>query len=271
MKKVLTVVAGIIAGSFAMAQTHSPANVSQFKHMKKKVLFVVTSHDTKGSTGQKTGYYLSEVAHPWHVLTKAGYEVDFASLKGGQPPVDGVNLNDPINKAFVEDQTYQDKINHSMKPSQVKVAEYVAIFYAGGHGTMWDFADNLEIAGIASEVYENGGAIAAVCHGPAGLVNVKLSNGKYLVDGKRVNSFTNEEETAVKLETVVPFLLESKLIERGAMFEKAGLWQEKVVVDGRLVTGQNPASATKVGEALLKVLQTQVDLVPMVETGDSDN
>lgn len=255
MRKLLTVIAGIIAGGFAMAQNHSPAPSLSSKKMNKKVLFVVTSHDTKGSTGQKTGYYLSEVAHPWHVLTEAGYEIDFVSPKGGQPPVDGVNLNDPVNKAFVENQKYQEKINHSLKPEQVNAADYAAIFYAGGHGTMWDFADNTEIADIAASIYENGGAVGAVCHGPAGLVNVKLGNGKYLVDGKRVNSFTNEEETAVKLETVVPFLLETQLIERGAKFEKAGLWQEKVVVDGRLVTGQNPASATKVGEELLKVLQ----------------
>ena len=239
-----------------MAQTHSPAQPLTSKKMNKKVLFVVTSHGTKGTTGQKTGYYLSEVAHPWHVLTEAGYEIDFVSPKGGEPPVDGVNLNDPVNKAFVENRHYQDKINRSMKPEQVKASEYTAIFYAGGHGTMWDFADNTAIADIAASIYENGGAVGAVCHGPAGLVNIKLVDGRYLVDGKRVNSFTNEEETAVKLETVVPFLLESKLIERGAKFEKAGLWQEKVVVDGRLVTGQNPASATKVGEELLKILQT---------------
>ncbi len=225
------------------------------KKMSKKILFVVTSHATKGSTGQPTGYYLAEVAHPWHVLKNAGYEIDFVSPQGGKPPVDGYNLNDSVNKEFVENQVYQNKINNSMKPADVKAADYTAIFYAGGHGTMWDFADNIEIANIATKVYENGGAVAAVCHGPAGLVNVKLTNGKYLVDGKKINGFTNEEEIAVKLENVVPFMLETKLIERGAIFEKAGLWQEKVVTDQRVITGQNPASAKKVGEALLKVLQ----------------
>ncbi|MBO0931433.1 DJ-1/PfpI family protein [Fibrella aquatilis] len=223
--------------------------------MKKNVLFVVTSHDKKGSTGQPTGYYLAEVAHPWAVLTKAGYTIHFVSPQGGTPPVDGYNLNDPINKAFVDDATAQAGINASLTPAQVNLDQYAAILYAGGHGTMWDFADNTELARIAARIYENGGAVAAVCHGPAGLVNIKLSDGRYLVDGKRVNAFTNEEEIAVKLETVVPFLLESKLIERGAKFEKAGLWQPKVVVDGRLVTGQNPASATSVAEALLQVLQ----------------
>jgi putative intracellular protease/amidase len=232
------------------------AQTQKLKNMKKKILFVVTSHSKKGSTGQPTGYYLGEVSHAWEVLKNGGYEIDFVSPQGGKPPVDGINLNDAANKAFVEDTFYQNKINHSMKPADVKVADYAAIYYAGGHGTMWDFPDNVTLAAIAAAIYENGGAVAAVCHGPAGLVNIKLSNGKYLVDGKKINSFTNEEETAVKLENVVPFLLESKLIERGASFEKAGLWQEKVVTDKRLITGQNPASAKKAGEELLKVLGT---------------
>jgi putative intracellular protease/amidase len=237
--------------------TKQNAFTQKQKTMKQKVLFVVTSHATKGSTGQPTGYYLSEVSHPWHVLTQAGYEIDFVSPLGGQPPADGVNLNDPINKMFVGDAVYQNKINHSMKPADVDPAQYVAIHYAGGHGTMWDFADDTALAKIAAKIYEHNGAVSAVCHGPAGLVNIKLSNGKYLVDGKKLNAFTNEEEIAVKLENVVPFMLETKLIERGAKFEKAGLWQEKVVVDDRLITGQNPASAKKVGEELLKVLQAQ--------------
>ena len=224
--------------------------------MKKKVLFVVTSHDKKGDTGQPTGYYLPEVSHPWQVLKNAGYEIDFVSPKGGKPPAEGVDLSDAANKAFVEDAVYQDKINHSMTPKQVNAADYEAIYFAGGHGTMWDFPDNAGLAALAVNIYEKGGAVSAVCHGPAGLVNARLSDGKYLVEGKRVSAFTNEEEESVKLDKVVPFLLESKLIERGAILEKVGLWQEKVVTDGRLVTGQNPASAKGVGEALLQVLQT---------------
>jgi putative intracellular protease/amidase len=222
--------------------------------MSKKVLFVVTSHDKKGSTEQPTGYHLMEVAHPWTEFLAAGFEVDFVSPKGGKPPVDGYNLNDSINKSFVENAVYQAKINHSMRPSDVQPSEYAAIYFAGGHGTVWDFPENTELAAIAAKIYENGGTVGAVCHGPAGLVNVKLSDGTYLVAGKKVNSFTNEEETAVKLENVVPFLLETKLIERGAKFEKAGLWQEKVVVDGRLVTGQNPASARKLGVEMVQIL-----------------
>lgn len=238
----------ILTIGFAQAQT------KKSKNMKKKILFVVTSHDKKGSTGEDTGYYLGEVSHPWEVLHKAGYEIDFVSPKGGTPPVDGFDLTDPVNKEFWENQEYKNKIDHSMTPSQVNPKEYSTIFYAGGHGAMWDFADNKELADIASKIYENGGIVSAVCHGPAGLVNIKLNNGKYLVDGKKINAFTNEEESEVKLTDVVPFLLENKLKERGAKFEKSGLWQNHVVTDQRVITGQNPQSAKSVGEAIVKEL-----------------
>ncbi|SEH39229.1 Putative intracellular protease/amidase [Chryseobacterium culicis] len=231
------------------------AQTKKSKNMKKKILFVVTSHDKKGSTGEDTGYYLGEVSHPWEVLHKAGYEIDFVSPKGGTPPVDGFDLKDPVNKEFWENKEYKNKIDHSMTPSQVNPKEYSTIFYAGGHGAMWDFADNKELADIASQIYENGGIVAAVCHGPAGLVNIKLDNGKYLVDGKKINAFTNEEESEVKLTNVVPFLLEDKLKERGAKFEKSGLWQNHVVTDQRVITGQNPQSAKSVGEAIVKELK----------------
>jgi len=225
--------------------------------MKKKILFVVTSHNEKGNTGKKTGFYLSEVAHPWETLVNAGYEIDFVSPAGGKAPVDGFNLEDAVNKKFWNDVVYRRKIEKTMKPSEINPGQYVAIHYAGGHGAMWDFADNVELASIAAKIYENGGIVSAVCHGPAGLVNIKLSNGKYLVEGKKINAFTNEEETAVKLDKVVPFLLESKLMERGAGFEKSGLWQPHVVTDRRVVTGQNPQSAKAVGEAVLKELKDQ--------------
>ena len=231
------------------------AQTSKFKKMEKKILFVVTSHDKKGNTGEPTGYYLGEVSHAWEVLKNAGYEIDFVSPLGGKAPVDGLNLSDYINKLFWEDAKYHNKINNTMKPSDVNVADYAAIYYAGGHGTMWDFPENTELAKIATQIYENNGVVGAVCHGPAGLINIKLSNGKYLVDGKKVNAFTNEEEVAVKLENVVPFMLESKLVERGAIFEKSGMWQVHVTVDNRLVTGQNPQSAKGVGEAILSELK----------------
>jgi putative intracellular protease/amidase len=218
--------------------------------MKKKILFVVTSHDTKGSTGEKTGYYLGEVSHPWKVLKDAGYEIDFVSPKGGNPPVDGFDLSDPENKAFWEDEFYHNKITNTLKPSAVKAADYAAIYYAGGHGAMWDLPGNEEIAKLAADIYQHNGVVAAVCHGPAGLVNIKLKDGSYLVAGKKINGFSNEEEAAVKLTDVVPFLLEEKLKERGGIYEKSAPWQSHVTVDQRLITGQNPQSAKAVGQAL---------------------
>lgn len=221
----------------------------------KKILFVVTSHSEKGNTGEKTGYYLGEVSHPWDVLHSAGYEIDFVSPQGGKAPVDAFDMTDSINKKFWDNDTYRNKIENTKKPSEVNPEEYIAIHYAGGHGAMWDFADNQEISDIATKIYENNGVVSAVCHGPAGIVNIKLSDGTYLVDGKKVNGFTNEEETLVKLENVVPFLLEEKLMDRGAIFEKSEPFTEHVVADQRLVTGQNPQSAHGVGEATLLELQ----------------
>lgn len=230
------------------------ANAQQRKQMKKKILFVVTSHDSKGKTGEKTGYYLGEVSHPWEVLVEAGYEIDFVSPKGGNPPVDGFDLSDPVNKKFWEDKHYHQKITNSLKPSKVNPQDYVAIFYAGGHGAMWDLPNNTELANIASKIYEQNGIVAAVCHGPAGLLNIKLSDGKFLIAGKKVNGFSNEEEELVKLTQVVPFLLENQMKDRGGIYEKSAPWQNHVTVDARLITGQNPQSAKAVGEAIKKAL-----------------
>ncbi|MXN92078.1 type 1 glutamine amidotransferase domain-containing protein [Flavobacterium sp. Sd200] len=252
MKNVIKSVFVLVA---VMVSTVAGAQAKTKKQdMKKKILFVVTSHDKKGTTGEPTGFYLGEVSHPWEVLHKAGYEIDFVSPKGGKAPVDGFDLTDAVNKEFWENKEYRNKIEHTLTPGQVKVKDYAAIYYAGGHGAMWDLADNTELAKIAAAIYEKGGVVGAVCHGPAGLVNIKLSNGKYLVEGKKVSGFTNEEETAVKLEKVVPFLLEDKLKSRGGIYEKSGMWQNHSVADQRLVTGQNPQSAKSVGEGILKEL-----------------
>ncbi|HEX2934706.1 MAG TPA: type 1 glutamine amidotransferase domain-containing protein [Bacteroidales bacterium] len=221
----------------------------------KKILIVVTSNNVKGATGQPTGYYLSEVSHAWDVFVKNGYEVDFVSPKGGEAPGEGLDFSDPVNKAFWDNETYHNKIQHTLKPSEVKPEDYAAIYYAGGHGTMWDLADNKELQEICRRIYENNGVVSAVCHGPVGLLNVKLSDGKYLVEGKKVNTFTDAEEKAVKLDNVVPYLLESEMKKRGVVYESSDLWQAHVAVDDRLVTGQNPASAKGVGEAVVKLLK----------------
>ena len=225
----------------------------------KKVLFVLTSHDQKGNTGEKTGYFLSEAAHPWAVLHDAGYQIDFVSPEGGNPPVDAFNLKDSINKRFWTDSLTHQKLIHTLTPDKVTPEDYAAIFYAGGHGAMWDFPQNQALAKIAAQIYEHGGIIGAVCHGPAALVNIRLADGHYLVDGKKLCGFTNSEERAKHLDKVVPFLLEDKLRQRGGFFEQSAPFQPHVTIDEHLITGQNPASATGVGKAMLKALATLPD------------
>jgi putative intracellular protease/amidase len=220
----------------------------------KKVLIVLTSHDDLGGTGKKTGFYVSETAYPWRVFSQAGYQVDLVSPEGGEPPQDGADRSDPIQKAFLDDAEMSRKLTHTLRPQEVNPRDYAAIFYAGGHGTMWDFPDNAKLAGIARDIYESGGVVSAVCHGPAALVNITLSDGTYLVAGKEVSAFTNEEEAAVGLTRVVPFLLQSALEERGAKHVGGPNFQPQVAVADRLVTGQNPASAGPVAEQVVAVL-----------------
>lgn len=222
----------------------------------KKVLIVVTSHNRMGDTGKPTGYYLPEVTHPYFELSEAGLTIDIASPKGGKAPLDenSRDLSDPQNRKFLEDKNLVSKIENTIPLSEIDPKNYQAVLYAGGHGTMWDFPNTSDIDRISAGIYESGGIVAAVCHGPAALVNTKLSNGKYLVAGKKVSAFSNAEEEAAGLTKVMPFLLESKLKERGALYEKAGLWQEHISVDQRLVTGQNPASAGAVGKAVTQLL-----------------
>lgn len=221
-----------------------------------RALMVVTSHSSLGDTGDSTGYYLAELSHPYSILKENGFRVEVASPAGGKAPMDprSRDLRDPVNKAFLEDAHVLSQLENTIKLGSIDPADYNVVVFAGGHGTMWDFPNNPDIDRIASNVYSRGGVVAAVCHGPAALVNVKLPNGKYLVEGKRVATFTNEEEIAVKLDNVVPFALESRLKERGAIVEKAPDFQEKVVSDGRLITGQNPASAAGVGKAIVSTL-----------------
>jgi putative intracellular protease/amidase/ketosteroid isomerase-like protein len=222
----------------------------------KKILIALTSNDRMGgeSGGLRTGYYLPEVAHPWRVFTDAGYTVDLMSVRGGQPPVDGADLTDPVQRAFVDDPVMSAQLERTPTPEEVDARNYDAILFAGGHGVMWDFPGNSALAALARDVYENGGVVAAVCHGPAGLVDVTLSDGRPLVAGKHVAAFTNDEEAAAGVTDVVPFLLETRLAELGAVHTKAGVFEPHAVTDGRLVTGQNPASAVGVAQRVLVAL-----------------
>jgi putative intracellular protease/amidase len=233
----------------------SGASLKETPVMSHRVLVAVTSHAEKGSSHEPTGAYLAEISHPYAVLREAGFEVDFVSPAGGRVPLDGVDRKDPVNAAFLDDPQALARLHASRRSAEASSAGYDAIFFAGGHGTMWDFPDDAGLQKLASEIYVRGGAVAAVCHGPAGLVNVKVEGGRYLVDGKDVAAFTNEEERAVGLEKIVPFLLSDKLAERGARMHPGPTWKENVVVSERLVTGQNPASAPGVARELVTVLK----------------
>jgi putative intracellular protease/amidase len=225
------------------------------RSLTKKILIGLTSHDDLGGI-RPTGYYLAEAAHPWRVFTEAGYTVDLASTAGGRPPVDGVDLSDPVQRAFTEDPLVETKIADTPRFVDVEADDYDAVLFAGGHGTMWDFPDEPGIGRIARQVYENGGVVAAVCHGPAALVGVTLSDGEPLVAGRQVAAFTNAEEAAAGLTDVMPFLLQTRLEELGAKHTSAPNFQPHVVTDQRLVTGQNPASAAGVAEATLSALNS---------------
>lgn len=222
----------------------------------KPVLFVVTSNGVKGASGIPTGFWLSELTHPLARLEEADIKVEFASIKGGRPPVDGLDLDDAINARYWNDADFSSAISNTQCLGDVDSSRYSAIFFAGGHGTMWDFPESAAVGKITREIYEAGGVVSAVCHGPAALVNVGLSDGSYLVAGKQVAAFTNDEEEEVQATDIVPFLLATTLTERGAIHNPAPNWSANVVVDGRLVTGQNPASAGGVGDALIKLLQS---------------
>ena len=218
------------------------------------VLMVLTSHGTKGATGEATGFYLGELTHPLAELEAAGIGYELASIQGGEPPVDGLDLGDAVNARYWNDGTFRAALRQTRRLGAVDASRYAAIFFAGGHGAMWDFPGNPDVARVTREIYEAGGVVGAVCHGPAALVDVTLGNGAYLVAGKNLSAFTDDEERAVKLDQVVPFLLASTLGQRGAHHHPAPAWSAKVVVDGRLVTGQNPQSAAGVGAAMRELL-----------------
>lgn len=220
-----------------------------------KALIVVTSHGQMGSTGKPTGYYLPEASHPFYELREAGIEIDIASPRGGKAPLDekSRDLTDPLNARLLKEEG--QKLENTLRLSEVDAGKYQAVIFAGGHGTMWDFAKTPSVAAVAEKIYRNGGIVSAVCHGPAALLGLKNPDGSPLVRGKKVAAFTNAEEDAAGLTEVMPFLLETELEKLGATVEKAPLWQKKVMVDGRIVTGQNPASAAGVGEETARLVK----------------
>lgn len=224
-----------------------------FPH-ERKVLFVLTSHGTLGDTGKSTGYTVSEAADPWKVFRAAGWDVHVATTAGGRAPEDGFDPDNETQVAWKNDHHIQRQMAAAPQVEHVNAAIYDVVYLVGGHGTMWDFPGNTHLSDLIAAVYEREGVVAAVCHGPAALTTARLTDGSLLIAGKQVTGFSNAEEKACGLDHVVPFLLEDRLESGGGDYSQAGKWQRHVVTDGRLVTGQNPASATGVAEAAIAAL-----------------
>jgi len=225
-----------------------------------KILMVLTSHDQLGNTGLKTGFWLEEFAAPYFVFRDAGVELTLASPKGGQPPLDpksdAPDKQTPAMTRFKKDQAAIKALASTLKLADMKSEDFDTVFYPGGHGPMWDLAESADSIALLESFYNSGKPIALVCHSPGVLRHV-MYQGEPLVKGKRVTGFTNGEEEAMQLTKVVPFLVEDELLRLGAVFEKMRNWEPFSIVDGRLITGQNPASSTSAAQALMKTLKPQ--------------
>ena len=222
-----------------------------------KILMVLTSHDRLGDTGRKTGFWLEEFASPYYVFKDAGASITVASPRGGQPPIDPKS-DEPGNQTasmtrFKGDKDAQSVLANTVRLATVDAKDFDTIFYSGGHGPMWDLVEDRKSISLIEEFYGSGKPVAAVCHAPAVFHHVTY-NGNPLVKGKRVTGFANSEEEAVQLTKVVPFLVEDDLKALGGRYEKAGDWESFAIVDGQLVTGQNPASSTAAAKSLLGLL-----------------
>ncbi len=223
------------------------------------ILMVLTSHDKLGDTGKKTGFWLEEFAAPYYVLLDAGAKITLASPKGGQPPLDpksdAPDAQTDDTRRFKADTAAQNALAATVKLAGIDINAFDAVFYPGGHGPLWDLAEDPASIHLIEVFAQSDRPIAAVCHAPAIFRHTKAADGKPLVSGRKVAGFTNSEEAASGLTDVVPFLVEDMLRENGGIYTKAADWAVHVVVDGKLVTGQNPASSKDAATALLQMLR----------------
>tara|TARA_R110001583_G_scaffold50403_2_gene157334 strand:+ start:27508 stop:28209 length:702 start_codon:yes stop_codon:yes gene_type:complete len=224
-----------------------------------KVLIVLTSHSQMGDTGHKTGFWVEEFANPYYTLVDQGVDITIATPKGGAAPIDPTS-NLPQNatedtERFNKDEAVQKMVKETIALANINFEDYDAVFYPGGHGPLWDLAEDKTSAKLIQDFYAANKPVAFVCHAPAALKHVKNANGEFLVKGKKVTGFTNEEEEAVQLTKVVPFLVEDMLKENGGIYSRGKTWEAYAVQDGNLITGQNPASSALVAELLLKMLK----------------
>ena len=217
----------------------------------RKILIPVTNHGTLGNTDEKNGTYAPELTHALEVFLAAGFEYQIISIKGGVAPLYGTDIEgDEVNASVLADSEFQRQIQNTLTASEVNIKEFDGIFYPGGFGCLTDLAEDKTVAAVAARHIEQGGVVGAVCHGPAALLPIVLSNGNKLLADKQVTAFTREEEVDFATINKIPYLLEESLSRSAAKFSKVQPWGEHVVVDGRLVTGQNPASAHGVAVAM---------------------
>jgi len=224
-----------------------------------KILMVLTSHDQLGNTGLKTGFWLEEFATPYYVFKDANAEIILASPKGGQPPLDPKS-DEPDSQTeaterFKQDDDAQAALANTVCLSEISPTNYDAVFYPGGHGPLWDLAEDVDSIALIEAMYQSGKPVAAVCHAPGVLRHAKTSNGVPLVEGKAVTGFSNSEEDAVQLSEIVPFLVEDELKTKGGVYSSVDDWQPYAITDGNLITGQNPASSDPVAVALLDMIK----------------
>ncbi|TWR87388.1 type 1 glutamine amidotransferase domain-containing protein [Pseudomonas saxonica] len=227
--------------------------------MSKKILVVLTSVEKYPDLKRPTGLWLGEAVHFVQKVEAAGYEVDYVSPQGGYTPIDPHSLAEDMTSEmdweWYHNKAFMNRLGATLRPDQVKPDDYVAIYYAGGHGVIWDFPDNEPLQALSRHIYEKGGVVSSVCHGAVGLLNITLSDGQLLIKDKRVTGFSNEEEALVGLDKVVPYLTETELVKRGAHYQKADKpWAPFALEDQCLVTGQNPASGGAVADLVLATL-----------------
>jgi putative intracellular protease/amidase len=223
------------------------------------VLMVLTSHDKLGDTGHKTGFWLEEFASPYYVFKDANADITLASPKGGQPPMDpnsdSADFQTDATERFKKDAEAQAELANTLKLSDINPDDYDAVFYPGGHGPLWDLTDDKNSIALIESMYASGKPVAAVCHAPAVLCNAQAKDGSPIIRGKTVTGFSNSEENAVQLNDVVPFLLEDELKTKGAHYSRADDWHPHAIVEGNLITGQNPQSSQQVALAVLEQLK----------------
>ena len=227
-----------------------------FAQSETKILTVLTNCGLDNNK-DSTGFWFNELTHFYHIFEDTKYQIDFVSVNGGAVPIDPASIIsiDDVSKQYVNNPNFMKKLNNTLPVNGININEYSVIYFVGGHGAMWDFADNTQLQKITAQIYENNGIVSAVCHGTAGLLNTKLSDGNYLIHKKNITGFSNIEEGIVGKKNVVPFLLQDEIENRNAHYKKNFLpFTSNIVIDGRIMTGQNPNSTTELAKSILDYL-----------------